>query len=82
MSLLIDLKEIGELVGLSYQQVWRRVRVTAPGEAVLSLIGHEIPLVKDGKRWLGLRSNLGFLYEPMSVPPKLPTVQRGRPPKR
>jgi|HubBroStandDraft_6_1064221.scaffolds.fasta_scaffold1854917_1 hypothetical protein len=77
---LVTLKEISALTGLGYQQLWRAIEQTSPTEGILHLAGHEVPIVKQGWRWLALRANLEWLGLPAPIPRRMVAPRAGRKP--
>jgi hypothetical protein len=77
---LVTLKEISALTGLGYQQLWRSIVQSSPTEGTLHLVGHDVPVVKQGWRWYCLRVNLGFLAIPTEPTRPLSERKPGRKP--
>ena len=76
VSSLLKLGEIAKLLGLSYKQVHKRLIKHSKQSATLNLLGHTIPLRKDGVSWYAHTADLSWTDRPMLIP-LVPTPRKG-----
>jgi len=73
---LLRLGEIAKLLGLSYKQVHNRITKHDKRTATLTVLGHTIPLRKDGVSWYAHAVDLAWADRPMTIPIN-PTRRKG-----